>query len=129
MIFRSLFQGNESDLQNPKDWLINILGGSTTYSGERVTSDTALLNSNVYTCASILGGDIGKLPIRIFTRKGNRIERDRNHPVTSLLGIRPNPYMSAYTFKELLQVHVMLWGNAYALIDWGWNGRPRHYDP
>ncbi|OAJ73378.1 portal protein [Brevibacillus sp. SKDU10] len=123
MIFRSLFQ-NESDLQNPKDWLINLLGGSTTYSGERVTSDTALLNSNVYTCASILGGDIGKLPIQIFTRKGKRIERDRNHPVTSLLGIRPNPYMSAYTFKELLQVHVMLWGNAYALIDWGWNGRP-----
>lgn len=123
MIFRSLFQ-NESDLQNPKDWLINLLGGSTTYSGERVTGDTALLNSNVYTCASILGGDIGKLPIQIFTRKGNRIERDRNHSVTSLLGIRPNPYMSAYTFKELLQVHVMLWGNAYALIDWGWNGRP-----
>ncbi|QIC06079.1 phage portal protein [Brevibacillus sp. 7WMA2] len=122
MIFRSLFQ-NESDLQNPKDWLINLLGGSTTYSGERVTGDTALLNSNVYTCASILGGDIGKLPIQIFTRKGNRIERDRNHSVTSLLGIRPNPYMNAYTFKELLQVHVMLWGNAYALIDWGWNGR------
>ncbi|RFB32019.1 phage portal protein [Brevibacillus sp. VP] len=123
MIFRSLFQ-NESDLQNPKDWLVNLLGGSTTYSGERVTSDTALLNSNVYTCASILGGDIGKLPIQIFTRKGDRIERDRNHPVTSLLGIRPNPYMSAYTFKELLQVHLMLWGNAYALIDWGWDGRP-----
>nr|WP_278429845.1 phage portal protein [Brevibacillus laterosporus] len=124
MIFRSLFQ-NESDLQNPKDWLVNLLGGSTTYSGERVTGDTALLNSNVYTCASILGGDIGKLPIQIFTRKGGRIERDRNHPVTNLLGIRPNPYMSAYTFKELLQVHLMLWGNAYALIDWGWDGRPQ----
>ncbi|NKQ20507.1 phage portal protein [Brevibacillus laterosporus] len=124
MIFRSLFQ-NESDLQNPKDWLINLLGGSTTYSGERVTSDTALLNSNVYTCASILGGDIGKLPIQIFKRKGDRIERERSHPVVNLLGIRPNPYMSAYTFKELLQVHLMLWGNAYALIDWGSDGRPQ----
>ncbi|WP_239586230.1 phage portal protein [Brevibacillus laterosporus] len=27
-------------------------------------------------------------------------------------------------FKVLLQVHVMLWGNAYALINWGWDGRP-----
>ncbi|RAP29057.1 hypothetical protein C2W64_04004 [Brevibacillus laterosporus] len=125
MIFRSLLQENESDFQNPKDWLINMLGGSTTYSGERVTSDTALLNSNVYTCASILGGDIGKLPIQIFKRKGDRIERERSHPVVNLLGIRPNPYMSAYTFKELLQVHVMLWGNAYALIDWGRDGRPQ----
>lgn len=48
MIFRSLLQGNESVFQNPKDWLVNMLDDSTTYSGERVTCDTALLNSRVH---------------------------------------------------------------------------------
>jgi len=70
MLFRSLLGSDEpSDLLNPKDWFINILGGEKTYSGERITSSNAILNSNVYTCLSILGGDIGKLPIQIFKNK------------------------------------------------------------
>lgn len=135
---RSLFQRmkewrsavEESDLFNPKQWLIDWLGGGArTASGERVTSDTALMNSNVYTCASILGGDIGKLPIQLFKRVGNGVSKESNHPVSRILGIRPNPYMSAYTFKELFQVHLVAWGNAYANIEWyeegPFNGMPK----
>jgi len=33
--------------------------------------------------------------------------------------------MSAYTFKESLEVHVGSWGNAYANIEWGPDGRPK----
>lgn len=37
--------------------------------------------------------------------------------------------MSAYTFKELMQVHVTVWGNGYANIEWETsgpnNGRPK----
>jgi HK97 family phage portal protein len=113
-----------SDLLNPADWLISVFGGQPTYSGETVTSDSALMNSNVYACASILGGDIGKLPIQIFKKSKGRLMRDDEHPVAQLLGLRPNPYMSAYTFKELMMLHLVGWGNAYAAIDWGPNGRP-----
>ncbi|KEQ25571.1 portal protein [Paenibacillus tyrfis] len=125
MFLRNLLESRsflESDLTNPQDWLINIMGGVGTASGERVTSETALLNSNVYTCASILGGDIGKLPIQTFKRRGEGIEKDGSHPVSCILGLRANPYMSAYTFKELLQVHCTLWGNAYANIEWETSG-------
>jgi HK97 family phage portal protein len=114
-----------SDLLNPADWLISIFGGDQpTYSGERVTADTAIMNSNVYACASILGGDIGKLPIQVFKQSKGRLMRDEEHPVARLLGLRPNPYMSAYTFKELAMFHLAGWGNFYAVIDWGWDGRP-----
>ncbi|WP_339321382.1 phage portal protein [Paenibacillus sp. FSL W8-0194] len=116
-------------LLNPKQWLLDLFGVSNTSSGERITNDKALLNSNVYTCASILGGDIGKLPLQVFKRRGNGIEKDDSHPVTRLLGVRSNPYMSAYTFKELMQVHVTVWGNGYANIEWETsgpnNGRPK----
>jgi len=116
-------------LLNPKQWLLDLFGVSNTSSGERITNDKALLNSNVYTCASILGGDIGKLPLQVFKRRGNGIEKDDSHPVTRLLGVRSNPHMSAYTFKELMQVHVTVWGNGYANIEWETsgpnNGRPK----
>ncbi|MGG0756257.1 phage portal protein [Brevibacillus laterosporus] len=111
--------GELSNLLHPKQWFQDFLGGGAkTTSGIRVTSSSALLNSNVYTCASILGGDIGKLPIQVFKKRGEGLEKDVNHPVVKLLGIRPNPHMSAYTFKELLQVHLVAWGNAYANIEW-----------
>ncbi|GMA48656.1 portal protein [Alicyclobacillus contaminans] len=105
---------------------MDLFGGEQTSSGERVNGDTAILNPNVYACASILGGDIGKLPINVFRRsRGGGLERDTSHPVSQLLGIRPNPYMSAYSFKELMQVHLVTWGNAYAYIEWNWDGRPK----
>ncbi|GAB6990864.1 phage portal protein [Paenibacillus pini] len=119
----------EGGLLSPPQWLLDLFGVSNTASGEIVTNDSALMNSNVYTCASILGGDVGKLPIQVFKKRGGGIERDSNHPVSKLLGTRSNPYMSAYTFKELMQVHVTVWGNGYANIEWEtsgpYNGMPK----
>lgn len=122
-------RSDDDSLLNPKQWLLDLFGVSNTTSGERITNDKALLNSNVYTCASILGGDIGKLPFQVFKKKGSGIEKDTSHPASQLLGVRSNPYMSAYIFKELMQVHVTVWGNGYANIEWETsginNGRPK----
>lgn len=130
MFFRDLISSlPDSDFLNPQGWLVDLFGGEKTASGKNVNGDSALTNSNVYTCASILGGDIGKLPINIYKSKTNGLEKDTSHPVSQILGIRPNPYMSAYTFKELLQVHLATWGNAYAYIEWDWDGRPKYLWP
>jgi HK97 family phage portal protein len=128
--FREWRSNMESDLLSPKQWLLDLFGVNKTASGEHITSDTALMNSNVYTCASILGGDIGKLPIQIFKKRSSGgLERDTSHPVARLLGVRANPYMSAYTFKELMMVHMVGWGNGYANIEWydegPFNGMPK----
>src|SRR5690606_25443592 len=34
----------------------------------------------------------------------------------------PNPEMTSFTFREVLQAHLLLWGNAYAEIEWGPDG-------
>lgn len=130
MLFRRLFESRNvlsdipgiSGFSNPSDWLIDLLGGANTQSGETVTANTAVLNSNVYTCASILGGDIGKLPIYVYKKTKTGAERDEKHRVAQLLGYRPNKYMNAYTFKETMMLHLVTWGNAYAWIErnkWG----------
>jgi HK97 family phage portal protein len=130
MIFRNLISTiPDSDLLNPQQWVLDLFGGNPTSSGERVSGDTAFYNSNVYACASILGGDIGKLPIMLYKNKQGGREINRDHPVAQLLGVRPNPYMSAYTFKELMMVHMITWGNAYAYIEWDWNGFPKYIWP
>ncbi|OPA77505.1 phage portal protein [Paenibacillus selenitireducens] len=100
-------------------------GGGRTRSGELITTETAMLNSNVYTVASILGGDIGKFPLQVFKRVGDNIRRDTNHPVSKLLGKRSNPHMTAYTFKETMKLHCVVWGNAYAEIEFGEDGYPK----
>ncbi|TCP32179.1 HK97 family phage portal protein [Scopulibacillus darangshiensis] len=127
MLLRNLFEKRElnpTDVTNPQQWFVDSIGGTPTSSGISINGDNALMNSNVFTCASILGGDIGKLPIQVFKKTRNGVQKDTKHPVAKLLGTRPNPYMSAYTFKELMEVHAAVWGNGYAYIDWGPDGYP-----
>lgn len=99
-------------------WLFGALKGDS-----RITARSAAKNSNVYTCVGILADDIAKLPIHTYTEGNNRTE-GMKHPVAMLLYTRPNSLMSAFTFKQTMQMHVGLYGNAYALIDFGKNGYP-----
>lgn len=130
MIFKKLLEKRtsfiDSGVISPQDWLINVLNpsNSTTYSGEVVTSSTAIYNSNVYTCVDIKSDDIAKLPIKMYRAKNGNAELELNHPVSKLLGMRPNPYMSAFAWQKLMEAHTELWGNAYNFIEWGTDGRP-----
>ncbi|PNQ81952.1 phage portal protein [Paenibacillus sp. F4] len=109
----------------PTRWFLDWLGGRETSSGERVSNSNAIKNSNIYTVASVLGGDIGKLPVQVFRKRGGKIAKDPDHPVAYLLGTRSNPFMSAYTFKELAMVHLVTWGNFYSYIEWDEVGMPK----
>lgn len=108
-----------SDLLNPAAWLISALSGEDG----SITAKQAARNSNVYACVSILADDIAKLPIHTYTVDGGRDEGQK-HPAARLLYERANPLMSAFTFKQTLQAHLGLYGNAYALIAWGLSGYP-----
>lgn len=99
-------------------WLFGNTSDMSTMSARK-----AIQNSNVYTCVSILADDIAKLPIHTY-KSGNNREEGMKHPVANLLYNRPNPLMSAFVFKQTLQMHVGLYGNAYVLIDFGSNGYP-----
>lgn len=110
-----------SGLTDPEDWLISALRGDADAS--YITPSQAVKNSNVYSCVSILADDVAKLPIHTFKRGGDKGE-GMKHPVAALLYGRANPIMTAFIFKQTMQYHVGLYGNAYALIEWGMNGQP-----
>ena len=113
-----LFTGTDSGtLLNPAQWLIDVIGG-----GAVLTPEQAAKNSNVAACVSILADDIGKLPIHTFNNQKKDI--GMKHPVAKLLYERPNPFMSAFVFKQTIQGHIGIYGNGIAYIKWGPDGYP-----
>lgn len=113
-----LFTGTDSGtLLNPAQWLIDGIGG-----GAVLTPEQAAKNSNVAACVSILADDIGKLPIHTFNNQKKDI--GMKHPVAKLLYERPNPFMSAFVFKQTIQGHIGIYGNGIAYIKWGPDGYP-----
>jgi HK97 family phage portal protein len=106
-----------SDLTNPRYWLTDWANGQATASGERVTATTSLALSAYYACIKVLSEDVGKLPFKVYKElspRGKEVVRD--HPAYRVLHRRPNPWMSAMTFRMTLQAHVCGWGSGYAEI-------------
>jgi HK97 family phage portal protein len=106
-----------TDLKTPKQWLIDVLGGSTS-SGQSVNEETATKFAGLRAAVDLRSILLASMPVMTF----EKIPEGRNElpedPVTLLLARQPNPWMNAYNFWELLNNHLDLWGNAYAVITW-----------
>jgi HK97 family phage portal protein len=102
-------------LSEMKSWLE---GYTTSPTGAAaINEDTALTLSAVWNAVQIIAGTVGSLPCELYKRTpdGDR-EVMRKHPLYRILHDQPNPEMSAMTFRETLQAHVLTWGNAFAEI-------------
>jgi HK97 family phage portal protein len=119
---RSSLENPATPLSYPAEWLLDIFNGGRTDSGIRVSEMTALQVSTVFACVQLISSAIGSLPLHVFEivpqegsdRPGKRVAYD--HDDYDLLRWEPNPEMTAYTFRQTLQVHMLLWGNCYAEI-------------
>ena len=127
MLFRKLEKRNEdtSDLKAPNKWLINLIGGNDTYSGENVTTDTAMNIAAVYACIRILSNHVAMLPLQLYQESRGKKKRIHDHPIAKLIETRPNPYMTPFQFKQTMEAHRQLYGNAYAEIEWSKTGYPK----
>lgn len=127
MLFRKLEKRNEdtSDVKTPNKWLINLIGGNDTYSGESVTTDTAMNIAAVYACIRILSNHVAMLPLQLFQESRGKKKRIHDHPIAKLIETRPNPYMTPFQFKQTMEAHRQLYGNAYAEIEWSKTGYPK----
>ena len=89
--------------------------GAKTMAGTTIDETTALNLSAVWAAVRVLTDTVASIPVHVYRRMEPRgKERASNHPLYRLLHDRANPEMSAFTFKEVLQGHLALWGNGYA---------------
>ena len=77
------------------------------------------LNEAVYyACRKVLAESVGKLPLKLQQHTPEHgIRMAREHPYYRMLNERPNRFMAASTFWNLMELCRTDWGNGYAWID------------
>lgn len=125
-IFNKLLNQSTTTLSNPSQWFLNMFGGAQTHTGVRVTELSAMQSTAVAACVRVLSESVASLPLLTYQRlpEGGK-QRAPNQPLYTLLHDIGNPEMSAFTLRETMQLHLSLWGNAYAEKEIDGGGRVR----
>lgn len=98
------------------DYWYSQLGVSSA-SGMRVNAESAKRIAAVLACVGVIGRTIGMMPCKIFTEAPDGSKRVvDHHPLYDVLYVRPNRFQTAFEFKQMMQGHLELRGNAYAEI-------------
>lgn len=99
--------------------------GPETNAGAKVDYSSVLGIPAVWACTRIIAESIASLPLFLYTRKDRGKDRAVNHPLYTLLHDRPNPEMSAMSFRETQTYHLLHWGNLFAEKEMDALGRVR----
>lgn len=97
--------------------------GSETFSGEKIGIREAMKVAAVYRCVNIRADTSATAPIHIrdkVTFESRGVEDD----IVFMLNDMPNPRMSAYSLRRVMDVQKQLRGNGYARVVRGFKGRP-----
>ncbi|MBX6752740.1 MAG: phage portal protein [Thermorudis peleae] len=117
MMLKQLFRRREEralTLRDPDGW--RVLFGATTAAGVTVTPESALGHPAILGAVRLLAELVASLPLVVYERSRRGRQRAEGHPVYRLLHDVPNDLQTPYVFKETLVLHLLLYGNAYALI-------------
>ena len=112
----------------PSPQLFSLFGAAGSNTGVPVTHITALAVSTFYSCARILGNDIGKLPLKLKRRVDGGLVVDTVHPLNRLLR-EPNGWQTPIEFWSYMASTLAIRGNAYAVIVRGLFGEPLRLIP
>ncbi len=94
-----------------------LRAGAVSGSGMTVTPDSAMRVAAVYACVRIISGAVATLPLHIKRRVDARTREDASDAsIWQLLRRRPNRWQTPSQFRRMLQAHLLLRGNAYAMI-------------
>lgn len=85
-----------------------------TNSGAEVTVSSALRNTTVFRCVSLISYTMGMLPLHLHHASDKSKAKD--HPLYDLLAVQPNDWQSAFDFRALMQLRALVRGDAFALI-------------
>lgn len=72
--------------------------------------------SAVYAATNMISNSCALLPMKVISYKGGR-KREIDHPLTSILNLKPNSRYNHFNFFKLLIESLILKGNGYAYIE------------
>ncbi len=95
---------------------LTTLGYAPTYSGKRVTPETALSIAAVYAAVRIISESVAGLPFKVFEKledgKGRREATD--HPIYRLIHRQANQEHTAHGMKISMNANALVRGNGYS---------------
>lgn len=101
-----------------------LRAGGEGAAGVAVTPDTSMRVAAVFGCIRIIAGAVATMPLDLKRRVDDKTRKDASdHPLYEVITRRPNAWMTPSGFRRMMQAHVLLRGNAYALIVRGVGGR------
>ncbi|GAB1660198.1 hypothetical protein Mh1956_08520 [Mannheimia haemolytica] len=106
------------------DDLIANMGAANTGAGEYVSPYNAESLPAVLNAVNVIAQAVAAMPCYLFEVNAEGRKRIENHSVEYLLNEMPNRNQTPYQFKEVMMRHVLLNGNAYAVIGWNSKGQP-----
>jgi len=126
MIRKALeFLTRKSGFAQPAPWLRETLGLQESWAGTEITAENSLQSSSVAACVRLLSESVASLPLFTYRRDGDDKSKAPEHPLYAILHDQPNEYQTSYAWKSQLMTHVLLYGNAYSIIDRDESGRVR----
>ena len=111
-------------LKSPSDFFKEWAGISSSTTGVRVTTKSALQLSAVFTCVRILSDAIAQLPLSLMRRTDDGHEVQRRHPAHSLLRFMRGSIYTPFMLRSTQGFHLHLYGDSFTRIYFGPNGRP-----
>ncbi|TDQ63580.1 HK97 family phage portal protein [Maritalea mobilis] len=85
--------------------------------GMPVNANTAMRVSTVFACVRLISGAVANLPLHIKERVDSETRIDRtDHQLWTVLRRRPNAWQTPSQFRRMMQAHLLLRGNAFAMI-------------
>lgn len=104
-------------IRSPQDLADYLRAGRETASGAVVSPDSAMRVAAVFGCVRIIAGAVATMPLNLKRRVDERTREDASdHALWPVLRRRPNRWMTPSGFRRMMTAHVLLRGNAYALI-------------
>ena len=108
-------------INDPRGWeIMGLVQGSDA--GESVTYSSTLSVPAIWQAVGMISGDVSKLPLEVYRRRGNDREPDKEHPARWI--IRPDcwasttqPEISALVLWRRAMVHALIWPRAFVWIE------------
>ena len=97
-------------------WYPNAGFGPLTPSGQRVSPESAMRVSAVFSCVRVRAEAVGALPLITYERLQRGKRRAPEHRLYELLHDLPNPWQTSIEWRGMMEGHLTLRGNAYSEI-------------
>lgn len=112
---RLLSQTSSLSPDEERYWMTQY--GGISNAGIPIDSDSALKISTAWRCSRLISETVAMLPRIVYRRlEDGGKERSANHPVYSLIHDQPNRKQTSFEFFDMMQMHTLNRGNAFAKI-------------